>query len=66
MKNLEVIEAMYNTRREILNNIEYNENNAAIHFETGYIMALEMVLKIEDINFTINSDGYIKIEQENE
>lgn len=66
MKNLDILEGVYNDHIESFNRAINEDKGSSVHFEYGYLCGVEYVLQLFGIEFEFDKAGYITIKQEAE
>ena len=66
MKNLDIIEAVYNTHINDFDRALNEDRGYRINFEYGYLCGIEYVLQQLGVDYEIDTAGYITIKQEAE
>lgn len=65
MKNLDIIEAVYNSHINDFDRALNEDRGYRINFEYGYLCGIEYVLQQFGIDYTFNVNGYITIKEGN-
>ena len=63
MKNLDIIEAVYNTHIKDFDRALNEDRGYRINFEYGYLCGIEYVLQQFGIDYTFSVNGYITIKE---
>lgn len=63
MKNLDILEGVYNDHIESFNRALNEDKGYRINFEYGYLCGIEYVLQLFGVDFEFGNDGYINIER---
>lgn len=63
MKNLDIIEAVYNTHINDFDRALNEDRGYRINFEYGYLCGIEYVLQQLGVVYTFNVNGYITIKE---
>lgn len=61
MKNLDILEGVYNDHIEAFNRATDENKGYRINFEFGYLCGIEYVLQLFGIEFEFDKSGYITI-----
>lgn len=61
MKNLDILEGVYNDHINSFNRAINEDKGNIVHFEYGYLCSIEYVLQLFGIEFEFDKAGYITI-----